>query len=208
MTRTILLAAAAVLGACNTSDDPFSLDHAQVLAVRAEPAHAKPGERVRVDLLAGDTAGDVFVAIPDSLDAGGLPATRGDDGWYVQSPAGGPLAPTANVAITIDGEVLRATKQLVFADERENPTIATMQVDGSATQAIDVARGTKPVLDVAAVGDGTLAYAWYTSLGKLEHYRRENATFDADESGEGTVVAVVRDDAGGVVWQLVPAHVH
>src|SRR5438477_8238881 len=129
---TSILVTCIAVAACNTSTDPFMLDHTQILAVRSEPAHAPPGSSVRVDLLAGDEAGNVFIAIPDSLDAGGLPVQRASDGWYVQGPAGMPSAPTANVAITIDGQLLRATKQLDFADDRPNPSIDDMQVDGGA----------------------------------------------------------------------------
>jgi hypothetical protein len=196
-----------VAAACNTSTDPYLLDHSEILAVRSEPAHAPPGSSVRIDVLVADEAGNAFVAAPDSLDAGGLIVQHQGDGWYVQSPAGMPSAPTANVAIEVDGQLLRATKQLVFADERPNPSIDTMQVDGSATQAIACAPGTKPALDVAVTGDGTYTYAWYTSLGKLEHYRSEAATFDANEAGDGLVAIVVRDDQGGVTWQIVPATV-
>ena len=35
--------AALALTACTASSDPYTLDHAQNLAVRAEPAHAAPG---------------------------------------------------------------------------------------------------------------------------------------------------------------------
>jgi hypothetical protein len=192
--------------ACNTSSDPYSLNQAQILAVRSEPAHAAPGASVRIDVLASDEAGNVFVTVPDHVDAGGLPVMRGSDGWYVQGPAM-PAAPTANVELTVDGQVLPATKQLLFQDDRPNPSVTTMQVDGSASEAIAVAKNAKTTLGVAASGDGTFAYAWYTSLGKLEHYRSANATFDANEQGDGAVAVVVRDDQGGVAWQIVPASV-
>lgn len=206
MKRRFLATLTLTLAACTDSSDPYSLNQAQILAVRSEPAHAVPGGSVRIDVLASDEAGNVFVTVPDHVDAGGLPVTRGGDGWYVQGPAM-PAAPTADVALTVDGTLLRATKQLLFRDDRPNPSVTTMQVDGSASQAIDVARGARPALGVAASGDGMFMYAWYTSIGKLEHYRSANATFDANEQGDGAVAVVVRDDQGGVAWQIVPASV-
>jgi hypothetical protein len=206
-TDLLLFAGAIAVAACNTSTDPFALDHAQILAVRSEPAHAAPGSSVRIDVLAGDEAGDVFVAVPDGVDAGGLPAQRKADGWYVTAPAGAQSAPVANVTLAVDGVELGATKQLLFADDRPNPMIDNMQVDGSAVEAIAASKGTKPALDTAVAGDGTYTFAWYTSIGKLEHYRREQATLDANELGEGLVVVVVRDDQGGVTWQMLPANV-
>ncbi len=195
MKRFVILAAVA---ACNSSSDPFLLDHAQILAVRAEPAHAPPGTSVRVDVLAGDDAGDVFDAVPDALDAGALPVERRADGWYVTSPA--PLAPTITVIVTIDGQPWQATKQLVFADRADNPSVAEMPP-------VDATRGTKPQLDAAGAGADPLSYAWYTSLGTLEHYRQPDAILDADKPGDGIVCVVVRDAQGGVAWQMVPAHV-
>jgi hypothetical protein len=195
------------IAACTTSGDPSFLDHAQILAVRAEPAHVEVGGTVRVDMLAGDDAGEVTTSVPDTLDAGGLAAMRGADGWYVIGPAGMPAAPTITVTATIDGRTLVATKTLVFGDDAENPTLAAMEVDGQGAAAIDVPKGDKPPLDVGAAGAEPLAYAWYTSVGKLEHYRTAEPTFDADAAGDGIVCVVVRDAQGGVAWQILPAHV-
>jgi hypothetical protein len=189
-----------MLVACNSSDDPFELDHARVLAVRAEPAHALPGTSACIDVLAADAAGHVFVATPDSIDAGGLPVT----GACVLAPA--VLAPVASVIVTVGDEQLAATKQLVFGDDHANPSVGSMLVDGAATTEIDVATGDSAMLDVPG-DDGTRSYAWYTSIGTLAHYRSEAATLDGGDPGDGTVVLVVRDDVGGVAWQLVPAHV-
>jgi len=177
-----------VVAACNSSDDPFELDHARVLAVRAEPAHALPGTATCIDVLAADDAGNVFVAT----------------GACVQSPAS--LAPVATVVVTIGGQQLAATKQLVFGDDHPNPSVGSMLLDGAATIEIDVASGDSAMLDVPN-DDGTRTYAWYTSIGTLAHYRSEAATLEAGDPGDGMVVVVVRDDVGGVAWQLVPAHV-
>ena len=43
---------------------------------------------------------------------------------------------------------------------------------------------------------------------RLEHYRSEQATLDADAAADGVVVVVVRDARDGVDWQVLPAHVH
>ncbi|MGE5185228.1 MAG: hypothetical protein ACM31C_24330 [Acidobacteriota bacterium] len=195
MKRFVFLAAVA---ACTSSSDPFELDHAQILAVRAEPAHAPPGTAVRIDVLAGDDAGDVFEAVPDAVDAGPLAAERRADGWYVTSPA--PLAPAITVTLRIDGQPWAATKQLVFAELAANPSLAEMP----PVQAI---RGTKPQLAASAAGADPLSYAWYTSLGTLEHYRQPAAILDAEAAGDGIVCVVVRDAQGGVAWQTIPAHV-
>jgi len=65
--------------------------------------------------------------------------------------------------------------------------------------------GTKPALSVVVEGD--LKYAWYSSVGDLEKYRQPTAFLDAAEAADGHIVIVVRDDAGGVSWQILPATV-
>jgi hypothetical protein len=158
-------------------------------------------------VLAGDDAGDVFVTTPDSAVVAGMPLSRGADGWYITAPAM-PAAPTVEVAVTIDGQIWRATKQLVLGgDHADNPTVSTMQVDGADSTEIACTLGATHALAVLSSGADPLAFAWYTSIGKLEHDRRADATFDADEAGDGTVLVVVRDAQGGVSWQTSPTKI-
>ncbi len=182
------------------------LDHAQILAVRTEPANVAPGQRARVDLLAGDDSGEVFEASPETLTAGVLAVEHAADGWYVTAGATPEIA-TLEVSLTIDGTVWRAAKSLVVNVSAANPTIATMQVDGAASEQLVVPVGSKPALAASGEGRDPLEYAWYSSVGDLEGYRQPTAMLDAAAPAEGTVVVVVRDSAGGVSWQLVPARV-
>ena len=199
MKRIICLLA---LAACDATPELARLDHAQILAVRTEPAAVAPGERARIDVLAGDDAGNVFEVAPDRVTAA-LPVERTPDGWFVT--AGDPAIATLAVALEIDGVEWRATKSLVVNARTENPRIATMQIDGADSEELVVAAGTKPTL--AVVAEGELKYAWYSSVGDLELYRQPSAILDAAEPAEGHVVIVVRDAAGGVSWKLLPARV-
>ncbi|MDQ3340119.1 MAG: hypothetical protein M4D80_33595 [Myxococcota bacterium] len=205
MKRIICLLA---LTACDATPELARLDHSQILAVRTEPATVAPGERARIDILAGDDSGAVFEAAPDRVVArsrttGPLLVERTADGWFVT--AGGPEIATIEVALEIDGTEWRATKSLVVNATTENPRITTMQIDGADTEALVAAAGTKPSLTVVA--EGELEYAWYSSVGDLELYRQPSAVLDAAEPAEGHVVIVVRDTAGGVTWKLLPARV-
>jgi hypothetical protein len=199
MKRIICLLA---LTACDAAPELARLDHSQILAVRTEPATVAPGERTRIDLLAGDDSGAVFEAAPDRVTTT-LAIERTTDGWFVT--AGEAEIATIEVAIEIDGAEWRATKSLVVSATTENPRITTMKIDGAETEALVAAAGTKPALTVVAEGD--LAYAWYSSVGDLELYRQPSAILDAAEPAEGHVVIVVRDTAGGVTWKLLPARV-
>ena len=192
-----------VLAACDAKPEIARLDHSQILAVRTEPASVAPGERARIDVLAGDESGAVYEAVPDSVAARGLPVEHTAEGWFVT--AGGPEIATLEVAIDIDGTEWRATKSLVVSERTENPRIATMQIDGAASEQLVAAVGTKPALSVTAEGD--LDYAWYSSVGDLELYRQPSAILDAKEPAVGHVVIVVRDATGGVSWKLLPARV-
>jgi hypothetical protein len=191
------------LTACNLPAEPALLDHAQILAVRVEPPTVPPGQRAKIDVLAGNTAGDVFVVAPDALDAGGAPIAREADGWYITAGDGPGALLTATVGV--DGDALVADKLVAFGDRADNPTIAAIQLDGTDATALACSTGTKPALAANADGVAPLAFAWYSSVGKLEHYRSVPATLDADAPAEGVVVLVVRDARGGVDWNVVPA---
>lgn len=199
------------LAACDAAPELARLDHAQILAVRSEPAAVAPGGRAKIDILAGDDAGTVFEAKPDSVTAisrqtGPLAVERTADGWYVTAGGAAEIA-TIEVALEIDGVEWRATKSLVVNAIAENPRITTMQIDGTDTDQLVAATGTKPALTVIGEGIEPFKYAWYSSVGDLEKYRQPTAVLDAAEPAEGHVVIVVRDSAGGVNWQLMPARI-
>jgi hypothetical protein len=209
MTRSLVLLFAVVsIAACAAPDEPARLDHAQIIAVRAEPAHVAPGGRARIDLLAGDDSGAVFEAEPDALDARGLAVEHTGDGWFVTAAPTAEIA-TLDLALEIDGVTWRATKALVVSEQAANPHVTTMLVDGETTDTLVAAVGSKPTL--TAVGDAPdptqLTYAWYSSVGDLEHYRAAEATLDAETAADGTIVVVLRDSVGGIDWQLLPARV-
>src|SRR5215212_3724211 len=94
------------------------LDHAQILAVRAEPAHVAPGGVARIDILAGDDSGAVFETSPDELvavgSAGPLAVEHTPDGWFVTAGAAPEIA-TLEIAVAIDGVSWRARKALVVS---------------------------------------------------------------------------------------------
>jgi hypothetical protein len=200
------LLAIAALAACTEAAEPARLDHAQILAVRATPAHVAPSGRAKIDLLAGDATGAIFEAAPDAVVADGLTVEHAADGWYVTAGAAPGIAPLG-VTLAIDGETWPATKQLVIGEPADNPQVAAMQVDGAATDALVAPVGSTPTLAAVATGGEPLSYAWYSSVGDLEHYRTAEAVLDAAAPAEGTVVVVVRDSAGGVTWQPLPAKV-
>jgi hypothetical protein len=202
--------AIAILAACNAGGDSALLDHAELLAVRADPPHVMAGQRAHIDVLASDDAGRVFEADPDTVQAGPLPVEHTDMGWFVTAPPAEAMVAGATLAIelAIDGETKQATKQIVFGDSAANPAVAMMRVDGSDAPALFAAVGDRPALSATATGVEPLAYAWYSSVGDVEHARQPDAILDANKAEDGTIVVVVRDAQGGVAWQLLPATVN
>ena len=196
------------LAACAEAEEA-RLDHAQILAVRAEPANVAPGERARIDILAGDEAGNVYEAEPETLVAfgerGPLAVDHTTDGWFVTA-GGEPDTAELVVTLTIDGLEWPAVKKLKIHQRVENP-IAAMAINGAPATEMVVAAGSKPELTATPSGMGPFTFAWYSSVGDLELYRQETAILDAATPSEGHLVLVVRDGFGGVSWQLLPARV-
>jgi len=193
-----------LVAGCGLTDDSFTLDHPRILAVRATPSHIAAGETAHIDLLAGDASGAVFETDPDTLTAD-VPVLHTDAGWAITAPPGAPLA-NLSVSLAIDGQDWPATKQVVLGDHADNPGVTTMQVDGTDEAALTTDAGTKPML--SAISDAAdLSYAWYSSVGKLDHARDAVATLDAASPATGMIVLVVRDGAGGVGWATLPAAV-
>jgi hypothetical protein len=210
MQRTLLLLSLSLsAGACAEVTEA-RLDHAQILAVRAEPAHVAPGGVARIDVLAGDDSGAVFETVPDELvatgAAGPLTVERTPDGWFVTA---GPLpeVATLEISVAIDGVAWRARKALVVNEPADNPRVVAMQVDGSPSDELVAAVGTKPALTAIGAGREPLTYAWYSSVGDLSRYRQPDAVLDATDAAEGAILLVVRDGAGGVGWHVLPARV-
>jgi len=200
----IALVAILFTTACADTSELAALDRAQILAVRTEPANVAPGERARIDVLASDATGAVFEASPDTVTAGALAVERTPDGWYVTAGSS-PAHPTITVTLALDGSELAAEKALVVGETVANPRIAAMQIDGTAGAALVAPAGTRPSLAVTSEGREPMRYAWYSSVGDLEYYRQPTAILDAATPATGTIVIVVRDGAGGVDWQLLPA---
>jgi hypothetical protein len=194
--------------ACADSSET-RLDHAQILAVRAEPANVAPGERARIDILAGDEAGNVYEAMPDAVSAvgamGPLAVEQTAEGWFVTAGEQPDIA-TLSVSLTIDGAIWPATKKLIIGQHADNPRIE-IQIDGMAATEMVARAGTKPLLTAVPAGAEPFTYAWYSSVGDLKYFRQQTAELDAVDPATGQLLLVLRDSMGGVSWAIRPARV-
>jgi hypothetical protein len=213
----------ATSAACEDVPMPYDLDHARVMAVRVEPPALAAGERARIDVLVTDAAGGPRVADAGTFTIRSpipLAITREPDGWVVQAPSETDLAmarttlglaPDADViaplelAIDSDEGELRATKTVALGTRAANPPAPAILQDGEPaprvmTDAADV------VLTVDAA-DPALSYRWFSSVGDVTGYTRAEATLEPIAGTRGHLGVVVRDQAGGTAWVLVPAEV-
>jgi hypothetical protein len=199
-----------LLAACADVPQPFDLDHARVMAVRVEPPAIVAGETARVDVLVTDSS-----AQPRETQAFEILVTpelapyvqRGDAGWQITAPDELVLAEPIVVAFdlvvdTADGP-LRANKTIELGRTAQNPIAPAITLDGVAGElAIPIA--TRSFLGVEPM-DPALSYRWFSSVGDLVGYTRAEARIEPEAVTEGTIAVVVRDDAGGTAWTIVPA---
>jgi hypothetical protein len=225
MKKTILFFTCSMSIACNEGTHPSLLDHATILAVRAEPPRINAGEKARIDVLVSTAEGTpelietpaIAVALPDErapemveMNEGGsfviappdeaIAAIRAAQGL----PEDAPVPVSIDLSVTISGVEKAATKMILLGDTAQNPTIGALVIDGTEYPEgpVFVPVGTKPRIGVVASGDGELTYAWYSSVGELDFYRSQTMTLDAIEAKSGRIVVVVRDASGGASHRI------
>ncbi len=223
----ITLTALAAAAGCDSNGAPSELDRPRVLAVQVSPPHLGPEESAPVDVLIGRDDGTTRVVAPDSVEVLGAPSGspqssmvgHGADGWAVACPdddvlaemraalglaEADPIPIALALEVTVEGELLTATKYVYLGSQGDNPTLAGIAVDGGSEEdgVLVVGAGEEiPIAADGAGGEGELSYAWFSSVGDIDLYLSEEATLTAaDEPVAGQVVLVVRDEQGGVTW--------
>ena len=224
-----LYAALFVTAACADVPQPFELDHARVLAVRIDPPAIPPGGTARIEVLITDSSSSPRVAGPELVEirlppelggAGDRYLARTDAGWQVSAPdtatidalrRQAALAPDAPLVLPLEIEVetldarLHATKTFAIGTPATTPLAPTILLDGSGGPLI-ARRETTAVLSVAAP-DPAHDYRWFSSIGDLTGFTREEAELDPSGEGSGAIVVVERDQAGGTAWTIASAEV-
>lgn len=213
---------ALALAACVDVPEPYDLDHARVMAVRIEPPALAPGETARIDVLVTDSSVQPRVADASAVEirspAGPLALAKDDRGWTITAPSMAELAairsarglateadviaPLELDVTTADG-VLPAQKTIAFGTPGANPS--AIAIDGAGEEIV-IPAGRTATFDASPVAEG-LSYRWFSSVGDLTGYTRARVEVDPDRGAEGALVLVVRDQAGGTAWTIVPARV-
>jgi hypothetical protein len=221
-----------LFGAC-TDDvvEEWHLNHDRVIAVRASPPGIVAGQTSELDALLGHQGGvptevipqTATVLSPQSLasalaftggrwivtapDDGALAAARAELGLEASEPV--PLVVNVSWPATVfpsdtTGVDYAATKTVFLGEERHNPTIAEMTVDGVASLSANelvVDSAEKTTLAIPAEREDMTR--WLSSCGQLADWDLASTllTFEPEDARAGNIGVVLRTRAGGVAWK-------
>jgi hypothetical protein len=190
-----------LVGCIDQIDARWQLDHDHVVAVRATPPQIRDGEGTDIDALVAHVGAPVSIDDPLSAEV----ASQPDPTLYADGPI------PVEVMLTFARSTNRASldplhvrKTVWIGEPRDNPAMPPVMFDGApAGDEIVVPIGRDVYLSVDA---GDMRVNWLTNVGTLFQDDEPTAfvrVTDADRH-DGQLVAVVRDSAGGVAWQVWP----
>lgn len=212
-------------------DPPWQLDHDRIVAIRANPPRILAGETSTIDALVAQEGGPTAERIPDlvvvvgpeSL-AGTLSLTGGQ--WTVTAPseaeldaartelglAAGDFVPLqlgvafARPGATDPEDGLFGIKSIGLGATAPNPTLGVMEIDGAAAPPPEQELVIGTLVDVPLLIQAleTDKVNWLTSCGTMHDFDLPSAYVRVEEEDptEGQLAVVLRDDKGGVTWQL------
>lgn len=227
--RWLLLVAA--LAACGEDLDlPWDLDHDRIIAIRAEPPAIVSGETSTIDGLTGTKGGpttegppiQVIVVQPQSLTD--LVSQDVDGNWIVTAPDEERLATTrtelgleATDPVPLQlGVAFTATqagvKTVKLGTSAPNPVLGVMQFNGAPIPPPEEELVVASLVDIPMSVDAleTDEVNWLTSVGEMHDFDLPSAYLRVEEDNElpaGEFAIVLRDDKGGVTWQVWPIRV-
>jgi hypothetical protein len=221
--RALVLIAA--LAACGGDlDPPWQLDHDRIVAVRATPPAILAGERSEIDALIAVKGAPTATGAPEAamvISPASLAGALSTEGgrWFVTAPDEAKLdaartelgldpgAPVPlQLGVSYAGQTLIGLKSVKLGATAANPTLAAMTIDGAPAPASDVEIVIDSLVDVpleiAALE--TDEVNWMTSCGTMHDFDLPLARINVEEDDplEGELAVVVRDEVGGVTWQV------
>lgn len=225
--RSRFLVVLVALAGCEKFPTPAQLEHATLLAVIADPPVMSPGATSHLTFVAADHGGPIappatwsmVSTYPNVPPMGTIAA--GPDGTATYTapdpipalPEGVPPADSVQLVLASDPPIT-AIKLVIVLDGQTtaNPRITDVTLGGaSITGGATLAAGTTADLMVATdpAPDEHFTWAWYATVGTIDHYQSNPATIVADDTAEqGFLYVVVRDGLGGTAVATIPATVH
>ena len=210
-----LAAAVCFLGGCTDFDLPSALTREQIIAVRSTPSALEPGSRGELEAVVAGPDGVVEEPVLswsiDPLMAGVSSASIevDDDGraWLAVDEDAAPGGVVIVLEVAGEDGPITARKTVEVTDQaRENPGPMGLEAEGQpVVAAVEVAAGASIELAASAESADEPRYSWYATVGEIERFRHNPTELVAPaEPAEGWLIAVVRDDAGGVAWEIRP----
>jgi hypothetical protein len=219
------LIVAALVGCGGDLDQPWDLDHDRIVAIRATPPAILAGETSEIDGLIAAKGGPSVERIPDQVivvKPESLAGTVSFDNakWVVTAPSEAELEAArtelgleagASVPLQLGvayGETLFGLKSVALGNTAPNPQLGVMQINGATapepTAEIVVGKLIDVPLSVEAGEQDDVN--WLTSCGTMHDFDLPNAYLrvEVEDLTEGELAVVLRDDAGGVTWQVWP----
>lgn len=211
-----LAAAVSLLAGCTDFDLPSALTREQIIAVRSTPSALVPGSRGQLDAVIAGPDGLVEDAeltwSIDPLIAGVSPSAAieiDDDGraWLAIDQGAEPGGVVVALEVAADDGPITARKTVDVADQpRDNPGAMGLEAEGQPIgDTLEIAAGAAIDLAASAESVDDPQVSWYATVGEIERFRHNPTELVAPaEPAEGWLIAVVRDDAGGVAWEARP----
>lgn len=208
-----LAAVVSLLAGCTDFDLPSALTREQIIAVRSTPSALVPGSRGQLEAVVAGPDGLVEdPALSWSIDplmagvSSDVAIEIDDDGraWLAVDEGAAPGGVVVALEVATDGGPITARKTVEVTDEpRDNPGPMGLEAEGRPVgDAVEVAAGASIELAASAEVDAP-RYSWYATVGEIERFRHNPTELVAPaEPDEGWLIAVVRDDAGGVAWEV------
>lgn len=220
MNKALLLLA--FVGACTDDvDPPWQLDHDRIIAVRATPPHIPSGATSQLDMLVGHKGAPTSTQAPDATQVVS-PMSLSDvlSGDTVTAPSEDRLAAARTelgldpgdpvplvVGVAVASPQLAATKTVYLGDSADNPPLDNLMIMDAAagSGAIVVPPLTDVHLSVDA-DDAVDIVNWLTSCGTMHDFDLHKAYLrvEKDDPTTGELSVILRDDKGGVAWQVWP----
>jgi hypothetical protein len=217
-----LLGVAGMLAGCLGDIDPeWQLDHTRIVAVRATPPHIPAGATSQLDLLVATKGAGTSMPAPDAVLVVSPMSLAGTvSGTTVTAPSEDQLA-AARVELGLMPGVpvplqlgiayssLAATKIVFLGDAADNPPLANVTIGGAPAPAAGEMIVVPPDTDVhmsVDANDSMMLVDWLTSCGTMHDFDLHASYIHVlpDDPQSGELVLEVRDNAGGVNWDVWP----
>jgi len=223
----VLVVVLALAAGCTEDVDPaWQLDHDRVIAIRATPSRIVSGEVAQIDALLGRAGeapieADPMTAMVVEPTVLASTLTRQGTRWRVTAPGPTELAAArSELGLEADAPVplrVRMTfpyannvtktglKVIWLGEHAENPVLSPIFVEGvdrTMATMLTVAPLTDVPLEVEF--DETYVVNWLTSCGTMHDFdlARSYLRVEVEDDQSGTLGVVVRDELGGVAWQM------